>query len=162
VVCDPGNPNERYSPWLLKQVEAICRVFEQAWNTSSRVSVEQLLLQNTELPRSLLLHELLCREIGLLNNERECCPFSQYQRRFPDDDDVLKAIFENRDSPSLGHWIANAVALPATVFARDVQVASEQSRDGRCPDFPGYQVSKVIGQGGMGVVYLGLDVKSKR
>lgn len=189
---DSGKPDENPSRSLLEQVNAICGVFEQAWSTPSRVSIEQLLVMHPHLPRSLLLQELLSRELVLVMKEGDPFSISQYLLRFPNDESLLKAVFERLNAHSDSRLTADAITISAhpllldehepsmkapkpntamqerqdrdreLVVAKRILAALEPSEDCRPPEFPGYQVSKVIGQGGMGVVYLGMDIDSKR
>lgn len=192
MVFDPRSPDRQTSLSLLEQVDGICRTFEQAWNTRSRVSIEQLLTQYAELPRSLLLGSLLFRELLLVNKEGRACSLGQYLTRFPDDGSLLGVIFQKLDGlsgvPPIPHrsiltddhrsvdwhkYLAETLVTAQeknpgedrkkqAVIAGKDQGIREQLQDSKFPDFPGYSVSRVIGQGGMGIVYLGLDVKSKR
>lgn len=192
MAFDAEKPDETASPSLLYQVNAIGEVFLQAWTSLSPVSIEQLLSKHAQFPRRLLLYELLSREVLLIHNQGIRCSLRDYLSRFPDDQCVIKAVFENRNDCSDSQLISKVNPLatqpsplpepqsprktPLTktvleegldnesdfILAANIQLAPERSTEFIAPMFPGYQVFKVIGQGGMGIVYLGIDLDSKR
>lgn len=133
-------------------VHELRRTQADGWRAGARPPLEALLASRPELqsdPESLL--ELLCAELLLRSELGETPAADDYVERFPS----LAAEIERQ---IVVHSLFDSLATDsaATLLGSSVSSHDPSSFDApdRLPDIPGYEVERVLGQGGMAIVYL--------
>jgi hypothetical protein len=134
-------------PSLALRIDAACDRYESDWRRRSRPKIEQFLAAAPEPERPALLLELLAVELDLRRGCGECPAFHEYLERFPNYEDQVAEIF---DAPSLR-------ASPTTTRTNRVG-----SIPGKLPSIPGFEISGVLGRGGMAVVYRARQIRLDR
>lgn len=123
---------------------AQCEAFDRQWPSRC---IEDSLADAPDLPQELLLEKLLEIEI-----EKRCAigeePNSNaYTERFPDNKTVVDCVFSQQNDPSI---LSTTPETHGAHFNKDM------------PDIPGYEVIRLVGQGGMGVVYEAIQDSPRR
>lgn len=91
--------------------------------------------------------ELVYGEIALRQERGEAVELAEYQRRFPDLAERLKVQFEVRQA------LSSLMPTTTAGWARPVPVGVPGTDD-PFPSVPGFEIVRLLGVGGMGVVYL--------
>jgi serine/threonine protein kinase len=89
----PGNGSEPLS--LQRRVDAACDRFENAWKDGPRPGIEEYLAEVPEPDRIPLFRELLAVEIELRCNGGERPTPEEYQHRFREHSELIRAAFAN-------------------------------------------------------------------
>jgi serine/threonine-protein kinase len=119
--------HERTVPYSAEQrINEVCGRFESAWRAGRRPRIEDYLGETPEPERSALTGELVALEIDYRRQAGEAPTADEYLARFPGLE--LAPLLAARSPRAPGA----AAALPAV---------------------PGYELLKMLGHGGMGVVY---------
>lgn len=105
-------------------IDRLCDAFEDAWSTESRPSIEAFLEMADVGMRTQLLFALLQVEFELLRRSGTVPHMDDYQRRFPEQRDVISEVFRQ-------HRASDASRLT----------------------LGNYELLNKVGQGGMGAVY---------
>ncbi len=125
---------------LAPPVEAVRHAFAAAWEAGRRPALEEYLRDAPSSARDSLFRELLRAELAYRGRQDEKPTLDEYLRRFPDDADLIGAVF--RDTPT----------------AADSPAASAAD----WPTVPGYAILGRLEPGGMGVVYRARQVALNR
>jgi serine/threonine protein kinase/WD40 repeat protein len=116
-----------------RAIDEICRRFEATWSSDRSSCIEDCLAAAGQQIREELLFELVAVEVELRQSAGESPTRDEYVSRFPEDEQVVTAAFEEAlrvdDSAPASH----AVSLPER--------------------FGEFRIVREIGRGGMGVVY---------
>jgi hypothetical protein len=131
---------------LRQRLEELLKRFAQAWQCGSRPSIEDY-LSDTTLDHDLLLRALVHADQQHRHRAGEAAPLDDYLRRFP----------ELAGTPvGVGAAATTKAQLETAADIVDTQLQTTPPSfvaDLSLPRVPGYDVLRVLGCGGMGVVY---------
>lgn len=135
--------------------------FEQSWRDGDRRSVEECLAGCDELDDDDLL-ELVLTEARLRRDAGLPVDPGDYQARFPEQAESLRRLFEIEFALEEGSFPAeqiDSVAATRTVVPSESAAHALGLGEPPCTGLPTrYRVHRVLGRGGMGVVYLADDL----
>jgi serine/threonine protein kinase len=156
------------------RVDAVCDRFESAWLANQRPRIEEALEEAPQPERAELLRQLLLVELYYRERDGECPVPEEYCCRFPQQTDLIRKVFAEREpwgtpeipNSSVARQPAPGVPSrqtspngPASAMALD---PSEPASAGQFPAVPGHEVSGVLGIGGTGIVYKARQIKLNR
>ena len=121
----------------LRQIDQICQDFESSWRSGTAPRIEDYLRNAPLTVRTRLLQELLLLELDYRTRRGEHSIQAEYEVRFPQDLSTIGSVFEQ--------LVTEGVESASTSRVANREVPTE---------FAGYQILEVIGEGGMGAVYL--------
>src|SRR5262245_30381592 len=81
---------------LPRRLQQVGDRFAAAWNAGRRPRIENLLLDLAEGERPLLLHQLLGVEIASRGRRGEKPTPQEYQQRFPQHAELIRAVFQEQ------------------------------------------------------------------
>jgi serine/threonine protein kinase/formylglycine-generating enzyme required for sulfatase activity len=136
--------NQDWSFAHLQRIDSLCDEFERNWNLGRSPTIENVIAAHAELPRPLLLFELVRLEVHLRRGAGQSAELEQYLQRFPADHAVIARAFRQATSPT-------EPELPATELDSAPPAPAHPTRLGH------YTIIRILGQGGFGVVYLADD-----
>src|SRR5262245_27576275 len=117
------------SPQVSLDTDQVRSAFEAAWNAGERTTIEKYLADEGRNPPKALLRELLRVELALRMRAGERPTLEEYRRRFPDDRELILAVFA--DTPTV------------TAKSEHQLLAAAWPADGVSPEswpaVPGYQ-----------------------
>jgi serine/threonine protein kinase len=143
-------------------VDDACDRFEMAWKAGLRPRIEDYLGDTPDPARSTLLDGLLALDLIYRRRQGEQPAFDEYQVRFPESVDLLRAVLSRDQSFLLKNMANNHACSRARVARPDglsdpdgtlrFQPGKESQADG-LPEVAGYEILAKLAHGGMGVVY---------
>ncbi len=123
--------------------------FEQAWKKGPRPRIEDFLAKVPEARQPPLLAELIRVERELRARAGESPTVEEYQRRFPDRDDVVTSVFAAVQATS---------GKPSLLPTDGVPTVGARGEPSKVPpelaNHADYAIIRELGHGGMGVVFL--------
>jgi WD40 repeat protein len=139
----PADPFENVSLSVARRLDRLCRRFEDAWAAGEAPPIESYLTEVTPDERLPLLTELLRLEIEYRRERGDTLTRDDYLRRFPDAAGLVAEAWDGCEAPP---------PPGADTPPREGRAAAPA--DGSMPDLPGLHLLRLLGRGGMGVVYL--------
>jgi len=150
--------------FLAYHINLLCDRHEAAWRAGRRPRIEDFLTQEDEPARTVLLRELLAAELAARRQWGETPDCQEYRDRFPSDSALIEAIFVEaeltRDGPPTP-GMKRSVAAEADPPDRARQAPGDgppaSLRLGDPLQIRRFGVIRLLGQGGLGRVYLAHD-----
>jgi tetratricopeptide (TPR) repeat protein len=169
VIEVPSFVDDRLSEAALRRVDDACARFEESWKKGERPSLSQPLAGADGPEREELLRELLRLDLHYRRFRGECVAADEYERRFPQDVAVIRAVFAEESAgettdpaadvephlPRPATTMTRLSASPATAPPEAPQQphVTDEAVPPALPTVPGYEILGLLGRGGMAAVY---------
>lgn len=148
-------PQGRPDQSLLVRVDSLCDSFERDWRAGNRTTIESVLAENPQLPKSTLLRYLIPLEVSLQRENGGLPNLADYQSRFPDQSNLLRAALlpDGKPTTQCAGRTEPVLAFPEL---EDQNVWQHFAADGR------FDILNRIGEGSFSVVYRAWDNRLDR
>jgi serine/threonine protein kinase/Tfp pilus assembly protein PilF len=159
---------------LLVFVDQLCNDFEDSWKKGEHPRIEVYLTRVPDSARTLALRELIALDVACRAKDSDTPRAEDYEARFPNFTDVISEVFSKPHAPGSATLTqvysdedAQSVAMASrgtsTVAGSEAPMNATPAHTGRViPSAGVYRVVEKIGQGGLGLVYLGEDARIGR
>jgi len=149
---------------LAYHINLLCDHHEAAWRAGRRPRIEDFLTQEGDPGRTVLLRELLAAELAPRRQRGETPDRQEYCDRFPSDATLIEAVFAEAEPTRDGlatHGVKRPVATETEPPDGARQASGDRSPASLRPGDPlrirRFSVIRLLGQGGLGRVYLAHD-----
>ena len=135
--------------WSFRQIEcvdSVCDKFERAWNDGLSPAIEEVISSHSDLPRSLLLFELVRLERDLRRGASDSPEQLEYLRRFPQDYETIERV-----------WQQAYTVLAPNLLPTATRTASRPCSNTQLEELERFKILRKLGEGGFGIVYLAHD-----
>jgi serine/threonine protein kinase/formylglycine-generating enzyme required for sulfatase activity len=140
-------------------VNQLCDRFEAAWKAGRKPSIEEYWANIPETARHAALSELLLVELAYRIQAGEKPTLNEYQLRFPNHADIIRAVLQEEIFVSQPASENAATSGLTDVDGRD-RCSVPESRQAH--DLGRYQITAKLGMGGFGTVYKAFDPELHR
>jgi serine/threonine protein kinase/Flp pilus assembly protein TadD len=159
---DPTEPNDPRDDKALpltafQNVNRLCQQFELALKEGRQECIEDFLTTCAEEERTLLLRELMALELEYAIRSREHVDRDTYLKRFPGREAIVELVFRESERVIPPHDPNSPGGRTAPYdVQRDGQPdpSDEQTIPAVLSSHPRYRIIRLLGRGGMGVVFL--------
>ena len=141
-------------------VERACRAYDNACRAGQRPPIERFLNETPESERAAVLEALLELELAWRGRGGEAALAAEYQQRFPDRAEVIARVFRGAETlppPPVLEILEILDGLKETKPYSSPSDPSVPAAPGLSatdlPRIPEHEVLRLLGRGGMGVVY---------
>jgi hypothetical protein len=147
-VNEPGSLSEDHPDLTaVRTMERVCDLYEAAWGSNQRPSIEDYLHDPGPPGHSRLFRELLTLELAYRRLSGERPTLHEYLARFPDHARAVEAAFGAPEAADRG---------------REGDPSPTVEPSGSSPSIPGYTVLEELGRGGMGIVFKAIPERLNR
>ena len=139
---------EGWSYSVLHQIDLLCDQFEQNWNDGQKPAITEVIAKYSELPRGLIVFELVRLEIHLRLRAGDTPSKSEYLEKLTQDGYIIEKVWKQEFGLPTG-------AQPTADHVPDTTTESRNREPIVVPGALGpLQIQRQLGEGGFGVVYL--------
>ncbi len=157
-----ANPPPNDDSLLLEakeRIDRVCLEFERAWKSGRQPQIEPYLGATPGPQRTVLLEELLLLDVDYRSHAGEQPAAAEYLARFPQDGKLIEDVFRRSSSPADDPPSGTEPPMDGDLRLDFLLPSKESGNLGRLGP---YEITEVIGQGGMGVVLKGHDAGLNR
>ncbi len=151
----PTSSGDEEPPRLGDQIDMVCDWFEAELQRGHTPRIEDLLAEMPESGRTQLLKELVAVEVDMARQRSQSVDIQAYFARFPDDIDVLTALFAEVDPPGL-----HSATTKSASGAMNIDTATFECVDPAPAKH--FELRSIAGTGGFGTVWRAFDTKLQR